>query len=191
MPPDTVQIGNFVFSRIFLDLTIPLLSVIVGGLITYFTTRALEHHRWQVEQKVELIKRKREALGQALVWADIVDRDITKATLLAGNFIEGMIGEDEFRQGWPNLLSELAAKDLPPNLGVLLPDDAYRMGQQIVRQLNNLYVLSLHARGTKSKKWAKYHSKFLDLSTSLHDQVRRFRELLKVEYLKTFGEHSA
>ena len=182
MPSETVQIGNFVFSRILLDLAIPMLSVLLGGLITYLTTRSLEQHRWQIEQKAELVKRKREALGQALGWADIVDRDVTKAVLLAGNFIEGMISEEEFRQGWPDLLSKLAAKDLSPRLSVLLPDDAYQMGLRIVRNLHDLYILGLRAHGAKSmsaEKWTEFHSKYLNLSTVLYDHVETFRKSLR------------
>ena len=190
MPPETVQIGSFVVSRLILDLTIPLLSVIVGGLITYFTTRALEYHRLKIEQKVEFINRKREALGQALRWADIVDKDVTWATLVANNFLRGMIDEKRFRERWPDVLSELAEKDIPPYLGVLLPEEAYHIGQQIVRQLGDLYLLSLRASAGKSdsEEWKQHYEEFLHLSASLHNQVKEYRDLLKSEYLKTFGK---
>ena len=187
MPPDTVQIGRFVFSRILLDMTIPLLSVIVGGLITYFTTRALGHAQWKKEQRAELIKRKREALERALVWADIVDRGVNRATLLAGNFASGMIDEDHFRQRWPDLLGKLAETDVPPHLNVLLPREAIVLGLKVVRQLDELYALSLHARGSKSREeWEQLYSKTITLSVDLQKQVASFRAFLTQEYVRTF-----
>ena len=186
MPSDTIRLGNFVFSRVFLDALIPLISVIVGGLITYFTTQALERRRWKEQQKTRLLERKREALEKALLWIDIVERDVTAATLVAGNYIDGRIDESEFRKRWPRLLTKLAETDLPPHLGILLPANTYKLGLQIVRQLDELYSLSLEARDTKSGQWQKYHQTYLDITVKLYDQAKIYRELLTKEYLKTF-----
>lgn len=47
MPPDVVQIGPFIISKVVFYTAVPLISVVMGGLITYLTTRAIENKKWE------------------------------------------------------------------------------------------------------------------------------------------------
>lgn len=65
MQTDGTKIGPIELSRI-IDTLLPLIGVVIGGLITYLTTRALESRKWQQEKKDKLRERQREALALAL-----------------------------------------------------------------------------------------------------------------------------
>lgn len=70
MPPDTVQIGHWVVSESLLYALIPVLSVLLGTLmgvlLTFFTSSALEERKWRRENKSRLRAEQREALALIL-----------------------------------------------------------------------------------------------------------------------------
>jgi hypothetical protein len=51
MTPDTVQFGPFVISKVVLDVLAPLVGTVIGGLLTFFSTRAVENRKWEQQKK--------------------------------------------------------------------------------------------------------------------------------------------
>jgi hypothetical protein len=66
MNDELVQIGPFLISRAVFDFLAPLLGVLVGGLITYFTVQAAEK-KWQ-QQKSDKLQNRSGAIAETLEW---------------------------------------------------------------------------------------------------------------------------
>ncbi|GEM_PF-6001964 len=80
---DSVQIGSLVISRAVFDVLSPLIGVIIGGLVTYFTTRAVEDRKWKREIRYEKQKELREGIAVALEWINPLHNALTRASLMS------------------------------------------------------------------------------------------------------------
>ena len=68
MPDDVVQIGPIIISKVVFDVLTIIFSVVVGGLITYLTTRKVEIQKWEQQKKDKRQEQYREAIAKALDW---------------------------------------------------------------------------------------------------------------------------
>lgn len=187
MSTEFVQIGNFFISKVVFEAVILLTSVVVGGVITYLTTRTLEYQKWNQQKKEKLQEQRREALGHALEWIAPIEIAMSDSNILASAFIEKNISEDDFRTQWPNLVSELAKKVIPARFSVLLPSSSYKLSLQIIRQLRELYINSLHSQGvTTWEKLAPIYNKYMEQAAEIDKTLVTLRKELTDEYMKTF-----
>jgi hypothetical protein len=189
MPPDFVQIGPFIISRVVFDTAVPLVSVVIGGLITYLTTRAIENRKWEQQKKDKLQEQRREAIGLALEWIAPIESAVTRASLLTSSFIKKTISEDEFRSRWPDLISVLARKDIPVRLSVLLPPNTYERGIQITMQLEELQAFSLISEPigkTTVEEWTKRFDSVTHCIASMQQTLTALNHELTEEYKRTF-----
>jgi hypothetical protein len=130
----------------FLSNTLPLLlGVVVGGLITYLTTHALETQRWKQQKKDKYLEDRREALKLVLDWIDPIDRAINRAAVLANPFRMTFTGGNARRSElkWPDLLTEIAKMDLHPSSRYLLPPGIYSGANIIIAALDEIGNLDI------------------------------------------------
>ena len=189
MPNDVVQIGPLIVSRAVLDVAGPLVGVVVGGLVTYLTTRAIESKRWEQQKKDKLAEQRREAIGLALEWLAPIESVLTEASLLASRLIRGTMSEDEFRGRFPDLVALLANKDLPARLRVLLPLDAYSIALQIVREVEDLRAFSLISRPvgtTTAEEWTERLDSVAESLERMQQMLSALERQLTQEYKSTF-----
>jgi hypothetical protein len=186
MPPDVVQIGPLVISKAVLDAVAPLLGTLIGGLITYLATRAVEKRKWEQEKRDRLQEHRREAIGLALEWIAPIHSALTQASLCTRSYLLGIIDVTKFMHDWPKLLSALASKDLPARMQVHLPSDAYARGQRIIIGLDRLMTYNLVGRveDTDDLK-AKFNECFSTLE-GLSSELDAMENNLKEEYRRTY-----
>ena len=190
MPSEPIQIGPFIISKAALDMIIPLISVVIGGLITYLTTHAMENRKWQHQRRDKMQEQRREAISRVLDdWIDPIHSALTEASLLASGYIRKTISEDVFRKKWPDLLSELAKRDLPRTLIVLLPTDAYELSHQITSKLEELWSFILLSepvgKTTVEDYWQRLDSVARHIE-NLQGMLDTLNKELIEEYKKTF-----
>lgn len=144
MPTDVVQIGSFIISKVVFDAFIIILSVVSGGLVTYFTTRAIENQKWIQQKKDKQQEQYREAIALALEWIAPIDNALIHVQSLSAAYMNNRIIRGEFQKRWPRLLNELGALDraMPARLKVLLPQKFYE-GFDIVNDIDDLYFYLL------------------------------------------------
>ena len=80
MPPEFVQIGPIVISKVVLDVLAPLFGTVIGGFITYFTTRATENRKWKQQKEDQLPEQRREAIALSLEWITPIDLVLYRAS---------------------------------------------------------------------------------------------------------------
>ena len=167
MDEELVQIGNFLLSKSVLDILIPLISglfgTILGGLISFSSVRASDNRRWEQEKKDRLSAERREATAMALEWFDPFRDAITKANLMTGTYLQGMIDLDDLRTQWPDLLKHPGLRDPPARLQVWLRPDVYQGALSIVSDLNNFVFNISSFPATSGDEWRKrfeHYSRF-------------------------------
>ena len=185
MPPDTVQIGSMVISNSLLNIIFPLASgwigVLIGGLITYLTTMAVENRRWQREKKDKLQQERRDAFACAREWMVPTSNAVISAHSLVSAYSRNDINEGQFLSDFPDLLWSLPT-DPPAHLEVFL-GDSYRQLMEITRGLRDLKVMALRTHGT-SLEAIQQCSQLLDDLQAKSDNLKRY---LGEEHLKTFA----
>ena len=189
MQPDAIQIGPLLISRAVFDALLLLAGVVVGGLMTYLTTRAIENKKWTQQKQDRLQQYRREALGLALEWIPPIEIALYKASSLASRHLKNEASEDEMRKQWPKLLSELARRDLPIRLNVLIPQSIRSQSNAIVRRLDDLHSTALSARPVNKfagPKWTTLFQATMKEATELQTDFDRLKEELVSEYNKTF-----
>ncbi len=186
--PDVIQIGKWVISKTAFDVLVPLLSgligVLAGGFVTYLTSKSIEDRKWNRELKYKRQEEKRKSIAMALEWIEPLQQALSKAMLLSSRYqMYGDqppmgISQEEFNQKYPDVISTLAKHDLPANLRVLLPGDAYKKSFEIIAGLEDLRILPL--RGIKE------FGKAGDLINSLQTKLDSLQQALSDEYEKTY-----
>ncbi len=121
----------------------PLLGAIVGGLISALSTWGLERQRWRRDRREKLAALRRDALSKALEWIEPMRNAESLASSLVMAAIRGDVDDEQFLKEFPNLIGDLAKKDLSGSLRAVLPDDAYDRGHEIVRDLGELRILGV------------------------------------------------
>lgn len=165
--------------------TMPLIGVLIGGLVTYFTVRTTEQIRWK-QQKIDKFQEEyRQVLITAMDWIDPYRDAIYQANKVLGDFLMERKSESEYLVEWPKLVGHPELKDPPKKLRVFLPDDIYPRFLTVLRNLDDIRILPLHTqRGTKDFFEAyRETGKLLD---ALEQEIERLNEKLIAEYKGTY-----
>jgi hypothetical protein len=189
MGSEVVQLGPLEMSKAVFDGLFLLGGVVVGGLITYFTTRALENKKWDQQKKDRLQEQRREALGLALEWIPPIEIALTEASLAASRFLKNELSTNDFLKRWPDLLSRLAKRDLPMKLNILLPSSIVSQSYEIVKQLEDLQSFALASKSLsklRKDEWMKRFHSFSEQVASVSNNFEALKQDLKSEYEKTF-----
>ncbi len=191
MPPDVVQIGPFIISKVVFDVLVPLLSALfgtlIGGLVTYLAARAIENQKWQQQKENKLKEDSREALAIMLEWLDPIGLSLQKASRLVFKFQWTNDDHDLLSDKWPNLLNELAARDVPIRLQVLIPPELYERAFKIHQGLEELKDYALFSPQPESQQETMQNiKKSLEQVENLQQILSKFRADLIEAHNKTY-----
>lgn len=190
MSNDFVQIGSFAVSKVVFDVFTIIFSVIIGGLITYLTTRAIENQKWEQQKKDKQQEHYRDALALALDWIAPIDTSLIRIESLSSAFIWHRITRDKFQEQWPHLLSDLSSLDrtIPAKLKVLLPIDVYD-GLKIVNSIDELYTFLLFTEQPVQKSDDNLMERLKNASAQI-DAIKKlsedYKNMLIEEYKNTY-----
>ena len=177
-------------SKPLFDALILLAGVVVGGFITYLTTRALDTRKWKQQKADRLQERRRDALELALQWIPPIHFALSQASLLVSRFLKDDISTNEFLKRWPRLLHQLIKKDLPLGLSVLLPPNVISRSELIVKQLEELQTFALsskHKTKLQKDEWIKRFHSFSEKGDIIQINFEKFKRELISEYINTFS----
>lgn len=166
----------------------PLLGVLVGGLISYFTARGVERQRWKRERQEKLAGLRRDALAAALEWIEPMRNAETRASSLVMAAIRGDVDDEHFLKEFPYLLGELVKKDLPASQRAVLPENVYARGHRIVRDMDELSHLGVKY-GQEARVMGKPMAGFQECSGKLDTIGKQISELetdLREAFRRTF-----
>ncbi len=127
-----------------------LVGVVVGGFIAAGTAFLLEELRRRHQRRDKRDDIKREALRRALAWIDPMEKTLTAAEVEIYALLHNRNDEQEFRQRFPNLISELAELDLSLDQRLVLDDDPYPFGNGIRQSVEDLKQMAID-RAEKTK----------------------------------------
>jgi hypothetical protein len=176
---NTVQVGALTVSKSIVDALFPLLGVIIGGLVTYYTTRSLESRKWKLEKDQKIKEQKREALALALEWVSPLRNEVIRASGVSIAYQKGTITEEEYRKRQPTSTG-LPIVDPPAKLRVFLPADIYPKLLDIVRSFDDLYYDGFCQREGGLVE-------VLGKNTELKRKLDEMEDRLVSEYRATFG----
>lgn len=165
-----------------------LLGALVGGLITYLSTRGVERQRWRRKRQEKLLSLRRDALAVALEWIEPMRNAETHASGLVMSAIRGEVNDDDFLKKFPYLLGELVKKDLPASQRAVLPDNFYARGNRIVNELDELRVLGVKY-GQEARVMGKPMAGFQECSVKLDaigKQISKLEADLREAFSRTF-----
>jgi hypothetical protein len=192
MPSETIQIGPLLISRVVFDVIATLLSVIVGGFITYLTTSTLESKKWKQEKKDKFQEQRRDAIGLALEWVDPIKIAVMQASALAMLFINNNIDFEELMREWPDSLHNIAHINIPARLRILVPSNIVEHANEINFLLLNQKIVTSQANPSLVKPGEDFADYIRNLQTA-NDQMQNIKKLvdmiqaeLVAEYEKTF-----
>jgi len=178
---------NCEFYKDTLDIIIPLVSgllgTIIGGLITYFSVRASDNRKWEQAKIDRLSSEHQEAIAMALEWCEPFRKNILKARLLTGSFLQQWLELDELRSQWPNLLENLAQQNLPAKLQVWLPPDTYQKALHIAAKLNN-FISNIDPFPLKTEEWRERFNQYSIFFNGLNEEL----EVLEMELSKAYKQ---
>lgn len=170
----------------------PLVGVIIGGLVTYLTTRQVEYAKWRWEKADRHKQDLREAIGEALNWVNPITNAVTTATMIANSLAQGRQTRDDITRDWPNLIGELARRELIPRQSALLPDEFYSRGLEIARKVEELKFLMLGTQPTPETdreqfdRYVHNYAILLDLCSELNTMAESYRRDLQDAYRETY-----
>lgn len=192
MPNDLLQIGSFYFSKTLLDVLAPLLGTLIGGLITFLTTRKLEMMKWDKERKDKLNEQYREALGMVMEWLDPFEIAIAELGILFNRLLDKNVSIVEFDKVYPRLLTELGRRNPPRRLQAILPDDVYKRSKDIEKSIVE-FKLKVEVDFIYPIPTEKPIDKFYEYRSMLeqiNELVKDYTAYLNQEYIKTFEQKS-
>jgi hypothetical protein len=190
MSNDFIQIGSIIISKVVFDAFTIILSVVIGGLITYFTTRTIENQKWEQQKKDKQKEHYREALALTLDWIAPIDTALIHIESLSSAFIWHRVTRDEFQERWPHLLNDLSRLDreIPARLKILLPLDVYD-GLKIVNNIEELYTYLLSTEPPTQKS----DDSLIERLKNASDQIvvikqlsKDYKNMLIKEYKNTY-----
>lgn len=171
-----------------LTMAVPLLGVLLGGFISYFTAHGVERQRWKRERQEKLASLRRDALAAALEWIEPMRNAETRASSLVMAAIQGNVDDEHFLKEFPYLLGELVKKDLLANQRAVLPDNVYARGHRIVRDIDELSYLGVKYC-QKARNIGKPMAGFQECSSKLDSigkQITEFETDLREAFRRTF-----
>lgn len=190
MCEDCIKIGSIIISKQALDALMILASVVIGGFVTYLTTRTLEFQKWKIQKKDKEQEELREALAIALEWITPMQNSLIYAESLLTQFLKDQISIQEFSAKWPNLLSELMKKEIPARLKVHLPSKIQVQANSIAIKVGALGGKALLSEPIGQKESREKRKKkleyFLQEVAYLQEITNEFQIDLAKEYKNTF-----
>jgi len=120
-----------------------IVGVVVGGVLAAGTAYFLEELRRRHQRRDKRDDERREALRKALAWIDPMEKALTAAEVEIYALLRGTVDEQQFRQGYPNLISALATLDLSLDQRLVLDDDPYPFGNGIRQAIEDLRQMAL------------------------------------------------
>lgn len=163
-----------------------LLGVLVGGLLSFLTTLGIEHRRWKQKRQEKLEELRRDALAEALEWIEPMRNAEIRVSSLVMAAIHGEVDHENFLKKFPDLIGDLAKKDLSASQRAVLPDNVYARGHQIVRDLNNLRSLGVKY-GQEAMVTGKPMAGFQECNNKL-DVIGKQIEELETDLRKAFRQ---
>jgi len=126
-----------------LRIAAPLLYVIAGALISLLSMWWLDNRRSRRDRQEKLAGLTREALAAALKWIQPMRFAQMRASSLVMAAIHGAIDNEQFLKKYPNLLADLARREIPGSLQAVLPEGIYARSLSMVSRLDELQHLAL------------------------------------------------
>ena len=193
MPSDTIQIGPLLISGVVFNVITTILSVIVGGLITYFATSNIERRKWEQEKKDKLQEQRRDAIGLALEWVDPINIAVMRASALAMRFMNNTADFEELMDEWPVGLNDNTARvSIPARLRNLIQSQIVEHANEINYQILDLKFVASRANPSLTKSGERQEEYLLNLGKA-NEQMRKIKQLIDLlqaelvaEYEKTF-----
>ncbi|SRR6266851_1483059 len=175
-----------------------LLSLIVAALLGGLATHFFERQRWQRSRQDKFDEARRQAIEAALTWLDPITSAVGGAESCAFQLLSGTKDEQQFRQSYPRLLTQLAKLDIPPHQRLLLPSGTYEAGILIERALDNfksdaltLWEKTRYPMNAPSLNVSDARGQCQEKILVLREQVHSMRLRLAVEYRRTYIEVAA
>lgn len=150
MEKQCVQFGQYILSTDLLNIIFPLIGTIIGGVISFYSIKAIENRKWK-QQKIEKYQEEyREAIASTLEWIDPFNDAIDEAQMVVADYVMGRRCAEEYVFAWPKILGHPAIKDPPKRLRILLPEKIYPKFMSILNSLERVETLPLRGmRGTE------------------------------------------
>jgi len=124
----------------------PLLGVAVGGMLTWLVGVSADRRRAKLDRQAQLESLQREAISAALEWIQVMRSASIRASSLAqSGAYHCNYDADRYARDFPDILTELAKKDLSGAQQAVLPAslDFYSRGQEIVSAFEELELLGI------------------------------------------------
>ena len=171
--------------NIFIPLASALLGTIIGGIISYFSVRSSDNRKWKQEKIDRVSIQRTEAIGMALEWCKPIRKNILKAQLLTGSFLQEWLQPDDLRSQWPDMLSTLTQLDLPARLQVWLPPDTYQRAVDIAADVNN-FVSKIDSFPSKPEEWHELFVHYSAFFSELRKKLDSLESDLSKAYMQAF-----
>lgn len=175
------------------EMSIVLIGVIVGAILTYIFAFLTDKRHWDREQKKELQQDKRKAISQSLRWIDPMRNTLIIINSITTSFVKGNITHEELMKRWPNLISQLADYDVSHDLIPLLPNDIYQKCLEIIMLINDVLPLTVNTgqsfRHPSPEVQEKGKERFRELNeklNNLQDKLGDFEDSLQTQFLATY-----
>jgi hypothetical protein len=190
MPQDIVQLGSIAVSKYLVDVLAPLIGTLIGGLITYLATRGVENYKLARAKYDRQQEQRREAIALALEWIDPIKTAAMKSISRTRAFIENYISDEEYLIGFPDLIHDLASKDLPVRLRIWLPQGIVSRGYAIHQALEELRIMAIGLKQRERidpKARLEAFGRYLQMASELDRAVSAFEDDLTEQYKATFA----
>jgi hypothetical protein len=186
---ELVRIGPIVISTVAFNALVALFATLIGGLLTYLATALAEHRRWKREKRDRFSAEQREAIALALEWTDPLESAVIWASALAGAALRGNHDQDAVHEQWPQVITDLKARDLPARLRVFLPDTVFQGALGIAREIDRLRfqaVACSQALAAGQRPVPGYEEAFNTIGR-LEESLSAFKTELAALYRKSFN----
>jgi hypothetical protein len=158
---------------------LPLIGVIVGGLITYLTTRRLEERKWDREKRERFLRDRRDALRLIAEWIDPIDLAVDRAAKSHALYGYGTPARDV-----QVLLEEITRTKIPASARFLLPSGLYGEAEYVARKIARVVSLGGDVRATAEMQ--------MDPSKNVygmsHQEIDGQRQDLQLKFYEEFEE---
>lgn len=164
----------------------PLLGALVGGLISILSTGYLERQRWRRLSRDKLSGLRREALCTALEWIGPMRVAESLSSSLVIGAMKGDVDDEQFQKEFPQIIGDLATKDLPGSLHAVLPENICQRGYEIISDIKALRI-SGRKQGQEERFTGKAMLNFQECGVKLED-IRQRITALETDLRQAFNE---
>lgn len=176
---DIVQLGPLVLSKSLLSMIFPLIGVVIGGTIGYFSTTANANRTWKRQKEEKLQEERRGAVVAVMAWVKPIQDALESIMWWYDEYEKQRINEDIFHARYQELMSPLALLTLPAHQQLLLPKDIYSGLSKIVRELRGVLMLRIISEESPEELYQAINIMYVEL--------KRIGDELHEGYKKTFS----